>query len=850
MAERNRGGNPHEGQKGLGTPGGQVVHTCTNELMNLPLLPLKNVVIVPKSITPIIVGRPLSVAAVETALRENRAIFVTAQMKTETEIPVAQDLYTYGTRSTILQVMRMPKGALKILVEGMSRSHAVAIENQGAFLTAQCHDLPTTNLQRDIDVEALWRHLQSLYQSYIRYNTKSPADLMHGIKTVEDMDLIADTLLTNINLSFAERQAFLELTDFKERLTRTCEFFKRELSVIETEEKIRGQVQSQVEKNQREYYLTEQIKAIQKELGRDDQQQDIDALKAKLKEAHLPTEAHARAEKEINRLSEMPAMSAEATVSRHYLEWLLELPWHTVTKDSISLEAAEKILDANHAGLKKVKERILEFLAAKKFSATLDRSPILCLVGPPGVGKTSLAQSIAESLGRHFARISLGGVRDEAEIRGHRRTYIGSLPGKIIHALRKTQTINPVILIDEIDKIASDAHGDPASALLEVLDPEQNKSFVDHFLEVEYNLSKVMFIATANQLDTIPFPLFDRMEIIQLSGYTEEEKIQISNDFLIPKNIKLYGLTAQQCRIPLTTLRTLINGYTKEAGVRQLERTISKLMRKTIQVLLKEPQTKSVTVSAKIVKEWLGPVKYKPMLNPQLDDRIGLATGLAWTELGGDILEVEATVVPGKSNVTLTGQLGEVMQESAQAAITYVKSRASKLALPANFNASKDIHIHVPEGATPKDGPSAGVTICTALISALTKNPTNPTVAMTGEITLRGRVLPIGGLKEKILAARQQGIIKTLIVPHENKDELEEIKAEVKTDELMFVCAKTMDEVLKVALKNDPFQKNAPKNNAQGNAHYHGAQVARQQHAKRHCKQSSKRTRCRSLRRK
>lgn len=851
MVEIIGGRDPRQGQGeqwGQGTPGGKS-HECSHDLMHLPLLPLKNVVIVPKSITPIIVGRPLSVAAVEYALRENRAIFVTAQIQTETEIPTPADVYTYGTRSTILQVMRMPKGALKILVEGMSRSHAVAIEHQGIFLTAQCHDLPTTNLQRDIDVEALWRHLQSLYQAYIRYNTKSPADLMHGIKTVEDMDLITDTLLTNINLSFAERQAFLELTDFKERLTRTCEFFKRELSVIETEEKIRGQVQSQVEKNQREYYLTEQMKAIQKELGRDDQQQDIDALKATLKEAHLPAEAHARAEKEINRLSEMPAMSAEATVSRHYIDWLLGLPWHAVTKDSISLEAAEKILDTNHAGLKKVKERILEFLAAKKFSSQLNRSPILCLVGPPGVGKTSLAQSIAESLGRNFARISLGGVRDEAEIRGHRRTYIGSLPGKIIHALRKTQTINPVILIDEIDKIASDAHGDPASALLEVLDPEQNKSFVDHFLEVEYDLSNVMFIATANQLDTIPYPLFDRMEIIPLSGYTEEEKIQISNDFLIPKNLKLHGLTQARCKIPLTTLRILINGYTKEAGVRQLERTISKLMRKTIQVLLKEPKTKSVTVSAKVLKEWLGSVKYKPMLNPQLDDRIGLATGLAWTELGGDILEVEATVVPGKSNVTLTGQLGEVMQESAQAALTYVKSRASKLALPANFNASKDIHIHVPEGATPKDGPSAGITICTALISALTKNPTNPTVAMTGEITLRGRILPIGGLKEKILAARQQGIIKTLIVPHENKDELEEIKTEVKTDELTFVCAKTMDEVLKIALKNDPFQKNAPKNHAQSTTQYHGAHLARQQ-AKRHCKQSSKRTRCRSLRRK
>lgn len=838
MTETIWGGNPPEGHGDQGNQGigqEQSTHICSEHALTfLPVLPLKNVVIVPKSITPVIVGRPLSLAAVESALRDNRTLFVTAQIQTETEMPVPQDLYTYGTRATILQVMRMPKGALKILVEGMSRSHAIAIEGQESFLTAHCHDLPTTNLHRDITIEATWRHLQSLYQSYGRYHSKIPADLMQGVKTVEDMDLIADMLVTYINLSFAERQALLELTDFKARLTNICEFFKRELAILETEEKIRGQVQQQVEKNQKEYYLNEQIKAIQKELGRDEHQHDIEGLLTKLTQAKLPPEAHARAEKEINRLKEMPSMSAEATVSRHYIEWLLELPWHATTNDSVSLEAAEKILDKHHAGLKKIKERILEFLAAKKFSSQLDRSPILCLVGPPGVGKTSLAQSIAESLGRSFARISLGGVRDEAEIRGHRRTYIGSLPGKIVHALRKTQTINPVILIDEIDKISSDTHGDPASALLEVLDPEQNKAFVDHFLEVEYDLSKVMFIATANLLENIPYPLFDRMEILQLSGYTEEEKIQISTSFLIPKNLKLYGLQPHQCKIPLTTLRTIINGYTKEAGVRQLERVISKLMRKTIQVLLKEPKTPGITISAKVLKQWLGPVKYKPTLNPQLDDRVGLATGLAWTELGGDILEVEATVVPGKSNVTLTGQLGEVMQESAQAALTYVKSRASKLALPANFNASKDIHIHVPEGATPKDGPSAGITICTALISALTKNPTNPTVAMTGEITLRGRILAIGGLKEKILAARQQGIIKTLIVPHENKDELEEIKTEVKTDDMTFVCAKTMDEVLKIALKHDPFQKSATKNSTAGHTHC-SSHLAHHQHSKKQC---------------
>ena len=506
----------------------------------------------------------------------------------------------------------------------------------------------------------------------------------------------------------------------------------------------------------------------------------------------------------------MPPLSSEAVVSRHYIDWVISLPWNKVSKDTISLEEAEKILNKNHAGLKKAKERIIEFLAAKKFSQSFERSPIICLIGPPGVGKTSLGHSIAESLGREFVRISLGGIKDEAEIRGHRRTYIGALPGKIIQAMKKAKTSNPVILLDEIDKMSSDFHGDPAAALLEVLDPEQNKSFVDHFLEIEYDLSKVMFIATANMTEGIPYPLFDRMERIMLSGYTEIEKAEIARSFLIPKNLKEYSLKPKQFKLPDDILKKVISEYTKEAGVRQLERIIAKMMRKTIQILLKDPAEKSVTVSQELLKEWLGHPQYKKTVLDIGADRIGLATGLAWTEVGGDILEIEVTVLPGKGGLTLTGQLGDVMQESAHAALSYIRSRAESLGLKEGFYASKDIHVHIPEGATPKDGPSAGITMCVALVSALTKNPARPDVAMTGEVTLRGRVLAVGGLKEKILAARQQGM-KVVLVPDENRDDVEEIMKEIgTTDTLDVVFVKNMDEVLKLALANNPFHK--PKN--------------------------------------
>ncbi len=781
----------------------------------LALLPLKNVVILPKSIIPIIVGRASSIAAVEYALKHNNTIFITAQKHPDVEHPTQEDVYSYGTRSTILQVMRMPKGTLKILVEGICRAKIVKAESVESFITVETEDLPTTGLHKTVELEALWRQLRTLYvKKYAQLNPKLPTDLMGHVKSPEDMDNVVDTLAVHLNLTFEERQEILELADLHERIIKLCTCIQREIDILETEERIRGSVQKQVEKNQREYYLTEQMKAIQKELGRDDTSVEISQIRGKIKGLGLSAEAREKVEKELRRLEQMPPLSSEAVVSRHYIDWIISLPWNKVSKDNISLDEAEAILNKNHAGLKRAKERIIEFLAAKKFSQSFERSPIICLIGPPGVGKTSLGHSIAEALGREFVRISLGGVKDEAEIRGHRRTYIGALPGKIIQSMKKARTANPVILLDEIDKMSSDFHGDPSAALLEVLDPEQNRSFVDHFLEIEYDLSKVMFIATANHLDGIPYPLFDRMERIILSGYTDVEKAEIARSFLIPKNLKEYGLKPRQFTLPDDILKKIISEYTKEAGVRQLERVIAKLMRKSIQILLKNPKTKSVTVSTELLKEWLGHPRFKKTVLDTEADRIGLATGLAWTEVGGDILEIEVTVLPGKGGLTLTGQLGEVMQESAHAALSYIRSRAEKLGLKEGFYASKDIHVHIPEGATPKDGPSAGITMCTALVSALTKNPTRPDVAMSGEVTLRGRVLAVGGLKEKILAARQQEM-KTVLVPEENRDDIEEIMKDIgTTDHLEIIYVKNMDEVLKDALLNDPFDHSKPKKKA------------------------------------
>jgi len=773
----------------------------------LPLLPLKNVVILPKSIIPIIVGRQSSIQAVEYALKHNRTIFITAQKDQKIENPTEQDVFQYGTKSTILQVMRMPNDALKILAEGISRARITRTENAEGFLGVWCEDLPTTSMEKSIEAEAIWRQLQSLYNSYSKLNEKAPADLTVTAKNTHDMDYIADTIAVHItNLPFDDRQKILELPDLKERMLALCSLLKNEIEILQTEQRIRGRIQTQVEKSQREYYLTEQMKAIQKELGREDQSAELEAIRSKIKTLGLSKEAHEKVEKELKRLDQMPPLSSEAVVSRNYIDWLTTIPWKKENKDSISLEQAETILDQNHAGLKKAKERIVEFIAAKKFSDKLEKSPIICLVGPPGVGKTSLGESIAQSLGRVFVRISLGGIRDEAEIRGHRRTYIGALPGKIVQAMRKANTVNPVILLDEIDKMSRDMHGDPSAALLEVLDPEQNKSFVDHFLDVEYDLSKVMFIATANMMDSIPYPLYDRLEIINLSGYTEDEKIEIANKFLIPKNLKAYGLTKTQFKLSVDMLRIIISQYTKEAGVRQLERVITKLMRKTIQVLLKDKAAKNVVINEEKIKEWLGyPTSRKTSLSTKTE-KIGIATGLAWTEVGGDVLEIETTVISGKGGMTLTGQLGDVMQESAQAALSYIRSRAAELGLKGSFYTTKDIHVHIPEGATPKDGPSAGITMCAALVSALTNNPTRNDLAMTGEITLQGRVLAVGGLKEKILAAKQHGF-KTVVVPKENFDDVQEILKEIEIGDLHLLYVSSMDEALKAAFVESPFKK-------------------------------------------
>jgi len=770
----------------------------------LALLPLKNVVILPKSIIPIMVGRASSIAAVEYSLKHNKSIFITAQKHPDIEHPTEDDVFAYGTKSTILEVRRMPKGTLRIFVEGICRARIVKSQAVEDFLEVEVEDLPTTNLELTIELEVLWRQLKTIYDEYAQLNHKVPADLMPITKNPEDMDVIADTIVVHLNLSFEERQQLLELFDLQERIIKLCALLKKEKIILETEEKIRGTIQKQVEQNQKEYYLTEQLKAIQKELGREDTHTEIMQIKSKIKGLNLSAEALEKVEKELRRLEQMPPLSSEAVVSRHYIDWITSLPWHKASKDTVSLEEAEKILNVHHAGLKKVKERIIEFLAAKKFSKTFQRSPIICLIGPPGVGKTSLAKSIAESLGREFVRISLGGVKDEAEIRGHRRTYIGAMPGKIIQAMRKAKTVNPVILLDEIDKMSNDFHGDPAAALLEVLDPEQNKAFTDHFLEIGYDLSRVMFITTANHIEGIPYPLYDRMERIVLSGYTEDEKVEIAETFMIPKNLEEYGLKSSQFVLPKEVLASVINQYTKESGVRQLERLISKLMRKSIQILLKDKKQKSITITQELVLEWLGYPKFKPTTLDTGESRIGLATGLAWTEVGGDVLEIEFTVLPGKGGLTLTGQLGDVMQESAHAALSYIRSRAEALGLKESFYASKDIHIHVPEGATPKDGPSAGITICTALVSALTLNPTKDHVAMTGEITLRGRVLPVGGLKEKILAARQHKIT-TVLVPDENRSEVEEVMKEIGQDSLTVVYMLQMDEVLRRALVRDPF---------------------------------------------
>ena len=771
--------------------------------ITLPVLPLKNIVTLPTSIVPVIVGRKSSIKAVEYAVKHNnKKIFVTAQKHPDTEDPEINDIFDHGTVSTILQIIKMPNGSLKILIEGIQRAKITNLEeNNPDFLLANLGYISTIHDSSDSELEAAWRQLDVIYQGYIKFNTKIPTDLTTMARSIKDKDAITDTIAVHANLSFLDRQRILETAEITTRMIDLTILLKNEIDILQVEQRIKGRIQDQVEKNQREYYLTEQIKAIHKELGREDQMEEIHELRMQLKALKLPAHVSERTDKELTRLEQMPAMSAETAISKNYLDWIAHIPWHKTSKDSISLKQAESILEKQHAGLKKAKERIIEFIAAKKFAKNLKRSPIICLVGAPGVGKTSLTSSIAHSLGREFVRISLGGVRDEAEIRGHRKTYIGAMPGKIVQAMRKAKTVNPVILLDEIDKMSRDYTGDPSSALLEVLDPEQNKTFVDHFVDLEYDLSQVMFIATANMIDAIPYPLYDRMEIIPLSGYTEKEKLFIANKFLIPKHLKEHSLLKRQFKISDETLLKIINEYTQEAGVRQLERVITKLIRKAIQELLNKTNSKSVNITNSTVQSWLGYPKFKKA-NLNKGSRIGIATGLAWTELGGDVLEIEVALLPGKGNFTLTGQLGEVMQESAQAALSYIKANATRLKISQAMFNNKDIHIHLPEGSTPKDGPSAGISMCSALVSVLTGIPLKQNVAMTGEITLRGRVLPVGGLKEKILAA-QQYHMTDVILPKSNENDIKEFADDIENVTLFF--ADQMDEVLEKVLEHNPF---------------------------------------------
>ncbi len=769
----------------------------------LPVLPLKNLVALPKSIVPVGVGRDISIKAVEYAMRGNREVFVTAQKSIDTENPSLEDVFHVGTRAQILQVARMSNGTLKVLVEGITRSQMLEAVPAEGFLAVMAQDILPAAVKNESELAALWRKLYDLFKEYVQLNEKATADVLSLFRGPEDLDHLTDTIAVQMHLDFHERQHLLEMYDVQERALHMCVLLKKEIEILKAEKSIRKRVQSQVEKHQKDYYLTEQMRAIQRELGREDHQLEINELRKKAKKAKLSPEAMEKVESEFKRLEQMQPTSPEASVSRNYVEWIINLPWHKETKDKVSITAAEKILNSTHFGMKKPKERIIEFLAAKKFAQeNLKRSPIICLAGPPGVGKTSLAHSIAQSLGRELVRISLGGMRDEAEIRGHRRTYIGAMPGKIIQSMKKAKVTNPVIVLDEIDKMSMDFRGDPASALLEVLDPEQNKAFADYFLEIDYDLSKIMFVTTANVVDNIPYPLLDRMEIIYLSGYTEKEKLSISKSFLLPKLTKEYGLKDGQVDFPEDSLKQLIEDYTKEAGVRSLERVLAKLIRKSIQMLLKDKQLKKVVITPEKIDEWLGVPPFKKE-DKKREDTVGVATGLAWTEVGGDILEIEVTILRGKGGLTLTGQLGEVMQESAQAAMSYIRSRAQDFGLKEGFYADVDIHIHVPEGAIPKDGPSAGITMAVALTSALTGIPVRRDVAMTGEVTLRGRVLAIGGLKEKLLAAWRFGITKAL-VPQSNKRDVKEFKDELDKS-LTVVFVETMDEVLQEALVRSPF---------------------------------------------
>ncbi len=770
-----------------------------DDARGIPVLPLRDVVVYPHMVIPLFVGREKSIVALDRAMNAGKKILLIAQQAADMDDPGPDDLYGVGTLATILQLLKLPDGTVKVLVEGGERAQVDEL-HVGDHFSAEVTILNEEDRHDEREVDVLVRSIIAQFEQYVKLNKKVPPEILTSLSGIDEAGRLADTVAAHMALKLAEKQRILEIRDVKVRLEQILGIIEGEIDVLQIEKRIRGRVKQQMEKSQREYYLNEQMKAIQKELGEmEDAPNELADLEAKIEKAGMTPEAKEKATSELNKLKLMSPMSAEATVVRNYVDWLLKAPWKKRSKVLRDLNRAEEVLEEDHYGLEKVKERILEYLAVQQRVKRL-KGPILCLVGPPGVGKTSLGQSIARATNRKFVRMSLGGVRDEAEIRGHRRTYIGSMPGKIIQNLAKTKVRNPLFLLDEVDKMAMDFRGDPSSALLEVLDPEQNSTFADHYLEVDFDLSDVMFVCTANSLN-IPAPLLDRMEVIRIPGYTEDEKLNIATRYLIPKQMKENGLKEEELTITKAAVLDIIQHYTRESGVRNLEREISKICRKVVKSLLLKPRDKAVRITPKSMEKYLGVRRFR-FGKAEDNDQVGQVTGLAWTEVGGELLTIEGAVVPGKGKLTHTGQLGDVMTESIQAAMTVVRSRSGILGIDPEFHQKLDVHVHVPEGATPKDGPSAGVGMCTALVSALTDIPVKSDVAMTGEITLRGEVLPIGGLKEKLLAAHRGGI-GTVLIPHENEKDLAEIPKNIK-DKLNIVPVKWIDEVLEVALQHMP----------------------------------------------
>ncbi|TLM66045.1 MAG: endopeptidase La [Deltaproteobacteria bacterium] len=763
----------------------------------LPVLPLRDIVIFPYMVTPLFVGRPRSIHALEWAVEHGKQIYLVTQRDPKTDDPQADELYQMGTLGQVVQMLKLPDGTVKVLVEGKQRARVVRLDYDEESIFAAVEPIAEGELALS-EQAALMRSVNAAFENYAGLSKKVPPEMVATISGIEEAARFADTVAAHLNVQIADKQKILEEIDIALRLEGLLSLLEREVEILQIEKKIRNRVKSQMERSQKEYYLNEQMRAIQKELGEKDEfKQELRELEDRIQKARMSKEATEKAQGELRKLKMMSPMSAEATVVRNYIDWLVSLPWRKGTRDRLDLARAEQILETDHYGLEKVKERILEYLAVQALMKKI-KGPILCLVGPPGVGKTSLGRSIARAMGRKFIRVSLGGVRDEAEIRGHRRTYIGAMPGKVIQSLRKVGERNPVFLLDEIDKMSTDFRGDPSSALLEVLDPEQNHTFSDHFLDVDYDLSAVMFIATANTLHAIPGPLRDRMEVIRIEGYTEEEKLNIAERYLIPKQIQTHGLKADQVKFSEAALREILRRYTREAGVRNLERELATICRKIAREVVKTGAMSGYQVGTQQVRKYLGVPRYSFGVK-ETEQRVGLANGLAWTEVGGELLTVEATIMPGQGRLTVTGKLGEVMRESAQAALSYVRSRWSELGLEKDFYGKIDIHIHVPEGAIPKDGPSAGITMATALVSALTGRSIDQNLAMTGEITLRGRVLAIGGLKEKLLAAKRAGITRVLI-PKDNEKHLEEVPATVRRTLQIQVVAH-MDEVLSEAIQ-------------------------------------------------